>query len=208
MNVPAIFFGSVIATICGLLFHLFRGGRTSRLMLYVTTAWVSFFVGQLVSEWIPWRVLRFGSLNLLPDLIATGIGLLTAEILAGPERDPNSQRRGLKHRRRRTVPHPDNGLRRPLRAEPDPDAPDASPQLRHIQFLQLRRPPQRDVVHAWLDRVPHAQSQRWFRDSGRGQRAVDALVGEQRTAGELLSAHQLLGCAPLLQDGRLVGGSF
>lgn len=99
MNIPAFFFGLVIATICGLLFHFFRGGRLSRLLLYITTAWVSFFAGQLVSEWISWQVLRFGSLNLLPNLIATGIGLLTADVLAGSETKTNQTRIGQGRRR-------------------------------------------------------------------------------------------------------------
>ena len=100
MNIPALFFGIIIATICGVLFHIFRGGRLSRLLLYVATAWVSFFAGQLVSEWISWRVLRFGSLNLLPNLIATGIGLLAADVLAGPEIESGQTRRSQRRRRK------------------------------------------------------------------------------------------------------------
>jgi len=98
MNAPAFLLGTIIATLCGLLFHVFRGGRASRMLLYIATAWVSFFAGHLASEWIPWRVLRFGSLNLFPSILATGIGLLTAEVLAGPEKEPN--RRGSKLRRK------------------------------------------------------------------------------------------------------------
>ncbi len=100
MSIPSFFFGLVIATICGLLFHLLRGGRLSRMLLYIATAWVSFFAGQLVSEWISWRVLRFGSLNLLPDLIATLIGLMTAHVLAGPEsKSDTSPRKRIRRRK-------------------------------------------------------------------------------------------------------------
>lgn len=100
MSIPTVFFGSVIAAMCGLLFHVLRGGRLSRMLLYVATAWVSFFAGQLVSEWIHWRVLRFGSLNMLPNLIATGIGLFTAEVLAGPTIESRQTRKGRKRRRK------------------------------------------------------------------------------------------------------------
>jgi hypothetical protein len=54
----------------------------------------------LVSEWIHWRVLRFGSLNLLPDLVATIIGLFTAEVLAGPEAESRQTRKSWKRRRK------------------------------------------------------------------------------------------------------------
>ncbi len=100
MSIPTFFFGSVIAVMCGLLFHVLRGGRLSRMLLYVATAWVSFFAGQLVSEWIHWRVLRFGSLNLLPNLIATGIGLFAAEVLATPETKARQTRKNQKRRRK------------------------------------------------------------------------------------------------------------
>lgn len=100
MNIPALFIGLIIATMCGLLFHIFRGGSLSRLLLYIATAWVSFFAGQLVSEWISWQVMRFGSLNLLPNLIATGIGLMVADVLAGPETESGQTRRGQRQRRK------------------------------------------------------------------------------------------------------------
>ncbi len=100
MSIPSLFFGSVIATICGLLFHLLRGGRLSRMLLYIATAWVSFFAGQFASEWITWRVLRFGSLNLLPDIIATIIGLMTAHVLSGPEtKSDTSLRKKIRRRK-------------------------------------------------------------------------------------------------------------
>jgi H+/Cl- antiporter ClcA len=100
MSIPSFFFGSIIATICGLLFHLLRGGRLSRMLLYIATAWVSFFAGQLVSEWISWRVLCFGSLNILPDLIATLIGLMTAHVLAGQENSSDTSSRKRIRRRK------------------------------------------------------------------------------------------------------------
>jgi hypothetical protein len=100
MSVPSFFIGMVIATICGLLFHILRGGRLSRMFLYLSTAWVSFFAGQMVSEWISWRVLRYGSLNLLPNLFATFIGLLTANVLAGPDSESTPTHRGRKQRRK------------------------------------------------------------------------------------------------------------
>jgi hypothetical protein len=100
MSIPSFFLGMIISTICGLLFHVLRGGRLSRMLLYIATAWVSFFAGQMVSEWISWRVLRFGSLNLLPNCIATFIGLLTANVLAGPDTEPAQTRHSRKSSRK------------------------------------------------------------------------------------------------------------
>ncbi|NIS81434.1 MAG: hypothetical protein GTO14_14805 [Anaerolineales bacterium] len=98
MNGPALFLGTLIAMLCGFLFHLLRGGSPVRLLLFVATAWISFFTGQLVSTWLNWHVMRFGTLNLFPALLSTAIGLITASVLAGPER--TEKRRG----RRRNPP--------------------------------------------------------------------------------------------------------
>ncbi|HEY42465.1 MAG TPA: hypothetical protein G4O11_00590 [Anaerolineae bacterium] len=86
MNPPNLFLGILIATSCGLLFHLFRGGSAARLGLFVLTAWVAFFIGHLVGTWLNLDILRIGTLNLLPAFLATGIGLFIANLLAGPER--------------------------------------------------------------------------------------------------------------------------
>jgi len=96
MNAPSIFLGTLIAITCGLLFHLIRGGKMSRLGLYVATAWVAFFVGHMVGSWLEWNFLRLGSLNLFPAMLATILGLISASVLAGPERSPIRRRRRQK----------------------------------------------------------------------------------------------------------------
>jgi len=85
MTTQSAFLGLLIATLCGLLFHLIRGGGLSRLGLYVVTAWVAFFTGHLVGNWLRWTALRVGPLNLLPALVATVLGLIAANVLAGSE---------------------------------------------------------------------------------------------------------------------------
>jgi len=85
MTTQSAFLGFLIATLCGLLYHLIRGGGLSRLGLYLVTAWVAFFTGHLVGNWLRWTALRVGPLNLLPALVATVLGLIAANVLAGGE---------------------------------------------------------------------------------------------------------------------------
>lgn len=101
MNLPALFLGTLIAIICGLLFHVLLGGSLSRMFLYIATAWVAFFVGQLLSNWFGWHVMRFGTLNLFPALLATAIGLITAGILSGPEKTTRQRPRVRRPRRKK-----------------------------------------------------------------------------------------------------------
>jgi hypothetical protein len=92
MTTQSAFLGLLIATLCGLIFHLIRGGSLGRLGLYVLTAWVAFFTGHLLGNALHWTALRIGPLNLLPALLGTVAGLLAASILAGRNRESPLER--------------------------------------------------------------------------------------------------------------------
>ncbi len=83
MTLQSILLGFVIATACGVLFHFVRGGPVSRIGLYLLAAWIAFWAGQLLSLLTGWTWGRLGTLNLVPALTATFIGLLAASVLAG-----------------------------------------------------------------------------------------------------------------------------
>jgi hypothetical protein len=83
VTLQSILLGFLIATACGLLFHVVRGGPVSRIGLYVLAAWIAFWVGQLLSLLTGWEWGRVGTLNLVPALAATAVGLLAASVLAG-----------------------------------------------------------------------------------------------------------------------------
>jgi hypothetical protein len=84
VSLPAVYLGLLISTLLGAAFHLLRGGTLSRLLLYVSTAWIAFFAGHWVASLLRWELGRVGSLNLFPAILATLIGLTAATILAGP----------------------------------------------------------------------------------------------------------------------------
>jgi len=90
---PALYIGFLISSAIGLVFHLLRGGSLPRMILYLATSWISFSAGHMLGEWLDWRAFRVGSINLLPALLATLIGLLTASILAGRDTRPKTARR-------------------------------------------------------------------------------------------------------------------
>jgi hypothetical protein len=84
MNLPAVYLGFLIASLMGLAFHAVRGGPLSRLLLYLVTAWVAFFLGHTLASLLGWDAGRLGGLNLLPAIVAALVGLVVASILAGP----------------------------------------------------------------------------------------------------------------------------
>lgn len=91
MSIHTFLLGSTIATLCGALFHFLRGGKLRHLFLYLAVAWISFFIGQIFSESISWRLLRVGALNLFPALLATVLGLIFAAVFIAPETRPGKR---------------------------------------------------------------------------------------------------------------------
>jgi len=55
------------------------------LVLFVCTAWVSFFAGHFLGMLLEWKYWRLGSINFFASLLSTVLGLTAAFILAGPE---------------------------------------------------------------------------------------------------------------------------
>jgi hypothetical protein len=94
MTLPAVMLAFLIASACGLAFHLVRGGSLYRMAQYVFAAWVCFFAGHFLAEAFAWRFGRLGSLNLLAALVATLLGLVALSFLARPEasRHPPAKR--------------------------------------------------------------------------------------------------------------------
>jgi uncharacterized membrane protein YeaQ/YmgE (transglycosylase-associated protein family) len=90
MTLPGLMLAFLLATACGLAFHLLRGGSLYRLAQYVFAGWVCFFAGHFLAEAFGWRFGRLGSLNLLPALVATVLGLVALSFLARPEASARS----------------------------------------------------------------------------------------------------------------------
>jgi len=84
VSLPTVYLAFLIASLIGLAFHALRGGTLARLVLYLVTAWVAFFLGHGLAGLMGWDAGRLGGLNLLSAIVATVIGLLLAALLAGP----------------------------------------------------------------------------------------------------------------------------
>lgn len=60
MSLPHLIFGVILSTLYGAAFHLWRGGRLSRLVLYLILGWIGFWAGHFMGDYFGWT---FGSLG-------------------------------------------------------------------------------------------------------------------------------------------------
>jgi len=93
VTLPGLLLAFLLATACGLAFHLFRGGSLVRMAVYVVTAWVTFFAGHALAQAFGWTFGRLGSINLVAAAVAMVLGLVAVSILARPEGRPRQQAR-------------------------------------------------------------------------------------------------------------------
>ena len=63
MTFPSIIFGTVLACLLGALFHLWKGGKLFRLVLYILLSVAGFWTGHVVGNYLGWRFAEVGALN-------------------------------------------------------------------------------------------------------------------------------------------------
>ncbi len=89
MNLPAILFGCLFATLYGSLFHFWRGGDFRRLLLFQLLSWVGFWLGDLMGYLFQWNVLSVGVLRLGMATLGSIILLFLGNWLFRPQNEKN-----------------------------------------------------------------------------------------------------------------------
>jgi O-antigen ligase len=94
MTIPAIIFGFLVATLYGVIFHLLRGGRAGRLVLYVILSWAGFIVGQFIAGRLGWNFASLGPLHLgiatLGSLVFLSIGYWLSLVDSDKKQKPSA----------------------------------------------------------------------------------------------------------------------
>jgi hypothetical protein len=62
MTLPAALLGFVIATLFGSLFHIWRGGKAGRFLLYLFLSWIGFWTGHFLGLQMQLTFLNIGPL--------------------------------------------------------------------------------------------------------------------------------------------------
>jgi hypothetical protein len=77
--------GILLASIYGAAFHLIFGGTIKRVILYLAAAWLGFFIGQFLGDFMNFEFLKLGKIHLVSASVGAWIMLLLAYWLAGQE---------------------------------------------------------------------------------------------------------------------------
>ncbi len=85
MTFPAIFFGFVLATIYGAVFHFWRGGSLRKLVLFLLLSWLGFWVGHGIGALLDWTFASTGPVNTGMATIGSLIFLFVGEWLSRVE---------------------------------------------------------------------------------------------------------------------------
>jgi uncharacterized membrane protein YeaQ/YmgE (transglycosylase-associated protein family) len=78
MSIPTLFLGLILSTLYGALFHLWRGGNSGRLLLYLLLSWIGFWLGQFIGNYFKLTFDTLGQLHIviasLGSIVLLGIG--------------------------------------------------------------------------------------------------------------------------------------
>ena len=94
MSLPAIFLGIILSSLYGAAFHLFRDGGLARFLYYLVLAWIGFWTGQFISDFLGISLLRVGQLNLVIATIVCWLFLGIGHWLSLVEIDREKKPRG------------------------------------------------------------------------------------------------------------------
>jgi len=82
MTLPTLLFALLIALLYGSLYHLLRGGKFWRLVLYLGSSTLGFAIGHLVGLWQGWIFMPLGSLNLGMSTVGSVLILIIGDWLS------------------------------------------------------------------------------------------------------------------------------
>lgn len=87
MTLPSILIGTLLATLFGSIFHLWRGGGLARLLFYLILSWSSFWVGHIAGSAWNWSFFSLGPLRLGAATLSNLIFLWLGDWLSLEESD-------------------------------------------------------------------------------------------------------------------------
>ena len=70
MTVTSLVLAFVIATLWGVLFHLWKGGGPKRIFFFLGLAWFGFFAGYFIGLWQRWSYCQLGLWTLASVVLA------------------------------------------------------------------------------------------------------------------------------------------
>ncbi len=75
MQIQTVIFGFLLSSLLGAIFHLWKGGKLWRLLIFLALAWAGFWGGHLLGNRIGLHFIPVGSLNAGPAVLLSLITL-------------------------------------------------------------------------------------------------------------------------------------
>lgn len=77
--------GFLLASVYGAVFHLIFGGSIRRIIVYLFAAWVGFFIGQFIGDFLNIEIFKLGKIHLVAASIGAWAMLLVVWWLVGDD---------------------------------------------------------------------------------------------------------------------------
>lgn len=77
--------GFLLASVYGAAFHFVFGGPIKRILVYLAAAWLGFFIGQFIGDFMNFEILKLGKIHLVSASLGSWLLLLGAWWLIGQD---------------------------------------------------------------------------------------------------------------------------
>lgn len=91
---PTLVFAFILATLCGVVFHLVLGGDARRLAVFLVASWGGFMFGQVMGLLLEIDLFRLGGLRVLPAVLGSFLFLFAVRALTTGQRRRRATRKG------------------------------------------------------------------------------------------------------------------
>ncbi len=88
MTIPSLILAFLIASLYGAFYHLIRGGRLGRLLLFLILGWAGFALGHLLGLWQGWLLFPLGELNLGLSTLGSLLLLVVGDWISQTRKEP------------------------------------------------------------------------------------------------------------------------
>lgn len=81
MSLNTILFGVLLSTLYGGLYHLIRGGKVRKLLLFLALSWAGFWLGDTVGWLMGWTFAPVGNMNAGMGTIGAFVFLFVGDLV-------------------------------------------------------------------------------------------------------------------------------
>ncbi|MEI7846078.1 MAG: hypothetical protein WCK35_09770 [Chloroflexota bacterium] len=82
LPLPTIIFGILLSTLEAAVYHMVRGGKSSKFAMFLILAWIGFWLGDYLGWYLSWSFMAVGLLNAGMGALGSFVLMLAGDLIS------------------------------------------------------------------------------------------------------------------------------